>query len=72
MSERARPRAAAPVPAVSPGASWSSGSARWGVQNEFQDGKGRSGQTLSAVGFSAVVALAGLLSRKGGFNATGP
>lgn len=38
-----------------------------GFQNEVQDGKGRSGQTLSAVGFSAVLALAGLLGRESGF-----
>lgn len=56
-----------PVQTVNPSASWSSRSAYWGFHNEFQDGKGRSGQTLSAVGFSAVVALAGLLSRQGGF-----
>lgn len=41
-----------------PSARGSSGSAHWGFHNEYQDGKGRSGQTLSAVGFSAVMTLA--------------
>lgn len=67
MSERAWPHAVAAVQTVNPSTSWSSSSAYWDFHNEFQDGKGRSGQTLSAVGFSAVVALSQLLSRKGGF-----